>query len=435
MSTDDTSCPLVIVQGFLCPGAALWGNLDKFLNPSSSGTPRRRIIFAQVGPVSSLHDRACELYFALRGGTVDYGAGHSEVYGHARYGRTHSQGLYPQWSRHKPLHFLGHSIGGPTIVKLQDLMKTGYFGPDAHADMVLSINTISAPFRGTQLVYSLGERVDAAPAVRPLSIGSVIAKSVHLISFLSPLLPAALDLHAESRALSFRDISVPVFLKQLWRSDWAEGKDSTPYDVTFLSADERELNGEGRTNPNTFYRSHVASLDNRGGWRHLFLRPFILSPWRISSWIIGTFDFQKLNPAPSFLLQRQMQPKSGEIGFLAPAESGAPEIPQLGEEYRANDGVVPVFSQWHPLSCVVTSCRHHEHPSNSVSRDRLLPGIWNVHEIENASHISVAPIWFSNPQKEYWRDLGQWLKDIDMWFTSKPLQHAHPLGSNTIYYI
>lgn len=37
---------------------------------------------------------------------------------------------------------------------------------------------VSAPFRGTQLVYALEEREDAAPAVCPLSVGSAIAKGL-----------------------------------------------------------------------------------------------------------------------------------------------------------------------------------------------------------------------------------------------------------------
>src|ERR1700691_3982872 len=89
--------------------------------------------------------------------------------------------------------------GGPTIIKLQWLISIAFFGGDDHPDMILSVNSISAPFRGTQVVYPLGECEDAAPAVRPISVGSAIAKGVHLVSFLAPYLPKLLDLHAESR--------------------------------------------------------------------------------------------------------------------------------------------------------------------------------------------------------------------------------------------
>lgn len=37
--------------------------------------------------------RACELFFYLKGGTVDYGEERSEKYGHSRFGHTYHQGF------------------------------------------------------------------------------------------------------------------------------------------------------------------------------------------------------------------------------------------------------------------------------------------------------------------------------------------------------
>lgn len=139
-------------------------------------------------------------------------------------------------------------------------MSTGFFGKDVHPDMILSVTSVSAPFRGTQLVYTLGEREDAAPAVRPLSVGSAIAKGVHLVSFLSPFLPGSMDLHTESRALSYHQTSFSALLKQLWKSDWAESRDAAPFDVTFEAAEDREALSEGKLNPSTYYRNHVATM-------------------------------------------------------------------------------------------------------------------------------------------------------------------------------
>jgi len=75
---------------------------------------------------------------------------------------------------------------------------------------------------------------------------------------MSPLLPEAFDLHTEARLMSYRDISFISLLKQLWKSDWAESRDATPFDVTFESAEEREATSEGVVNPRTFYRSYAA---------------------------------------------------------------------------------------------------------------------------------------------------------------------------------
>ncbi|KAF8203011.1 alpha beta-hydrolase [Pholiota molesta] len=201
MASIDT-IPLVIVQGFLgTAGIVSW---DRHINTfGQDSLARRKILLPNLGPVSSLHDRACELYYSLAGGRVDYGAEHSSVHQHARYGRTFPIGLYPTWSKKQPLHFVGHSIGGPTVVKMQHLLQE-------------------------------------APDVRPFSLGSLLTKLIHVAAYLSPLLPSVFD--------------------QLWKSDWAASTDAVPYDMTFEAADHREEYLEGRPHPNTFYRSHVSRM-------------------------------------------------------------------------------------------------------------------------------------------------------------------------------
>ncbi|KII94120.1 hypothetical protein PLICRDRAFT_695164 [Plicaturopsis crispa FD-325 SS-3] len=422
---------VVIVEGFLggSGGRVLWGNFEEHLN-SGTGHDRmkRRAVFASVGPVSSLHDRACELFYALTGGTVDYGDQHCLEHRHSRYGRTIASGLYPEWSRDRPLHFLGHSMGGPTIIKLQYLLKTGFFGDRGNPDMVLSMTTISAPFRGTQLVYTLGEREDAAPAVKAFSLGGILAKGVHLISFLSPLLPRSLDLHTEARGLSYRETSLLGLLRQLWRSDWAESRDATPFDATFLAAEERESALEGELHPRTFYRSHVASMTKKSyphKNHHHPRRSYLFSPLYLPSRNMGVFDYTTLRPIPAFVhrIARDSQPPTSrnddedvERGLMQSSSS----VDVLGEEYWENDGVVPLFSQWHPFSCSNTSCRHLEATMPPHSQAEKLgeftprPAVWEVHHHDDANHTSLVSFWVgSEQQKKFWEDLGQWLRDVD----------------------
>jgi hypothetical protein len=109
-------------------------------------------------------------------------------------------------------------------------------------------------------VYTLGESTHNAPAVHPWSIGAMLAKAVHVLAYLSPSLPQALDLHTNSRRLSYTQITFWEFLRQLWRSDWAEGKDATPYAVTFEAAENLENMGEGSCNSRTFYTSYAAYM-------------------------------------------------------------------------------------------------------------------------------------------------------------------------------
>lgn len=106
----------------------------------------------------------------------------------------------------------------------------------------------------------MGEQTDSAPAVRSFSFGSALAKIVHVVSYLQPFLPSVVDFHTDSRSLTCRETSFSSFLKQLWRSDWAEGRDAAPFDMTFQGAEEREAKKEGVVNPNTFYQSYTATM-------------------------------------------------------------------------------------------------------------------------------------------------------------------------------
>lgn len=65
--------------------------------------------------------------------------------------------------------------------------------------------------------------------------------------------------------------------------------------------------------------------------------------------IIGTFDYSKLRPIPLFLAKENTNP--GQPKHSQDLEQAITHSSTLGEEYFANDGVVPIVSQWHPLSC------------------------------------------------------------------------------------
>lgn len=123
-----------------------------------------------------------------------------------------------------------------------------------------SLRTVSSPFRGTQLVYHVGEDASNAPDVRWFSLGYMLARCVYLLAYLAPILPAALDMHTESRSLSFYEIPVLSLLWSLWACEWAEAEDAAPFDVTFQASIHRETLREGATNPGTYYRSYVACI-------------------------------------------------------------------------------------------------------------------------------------------------------------------------------
>lgn len=92
--------PIVLVHGWIgwgrdeMHGYLYWGvqeDIQAHLNANGHETHS-----AAVGPISSNWDRACELFAYIKGGRVDYGAAHSALHGHLRFGRPF-RGLLRNW--------------------------------------------------------------------------------------------------------------------------------------------------------------------------------------------------------------------------------------------------------------------------------------------------------------------------------------------------
>jgi hypothetical protein len=120
--------------------------------------------------------------------------------------------------------------------------------------------------------------------------------------------------------------------------------------------------------------------------------------------------------ATSLLGTTQSQPDDMARGSEI-VETSTVAQEELGESHWANDGVVPTFSQFHPLSCHATRCRHRQFSRDSSTRREdifLEPGIWDVLLLDNVDHFTLVPLWRSTAkQKQFWIDLGEWLTAVD----------------------
>ncbi|KAF0686343.1 Aste57867_21845 [Aphanomyces stellatus] len=123
----------------------------------------------EVGVVSSDHDRACEAFYQLKGGRVDYGKDHSEQKGHARYGATYDNPMHPEWSEENPVHLIGHSFGGTTAIELYQLLCVDFFRVGSNHKWVKSIISIAAPLSGATLSPMLGSTMDAPTGFNTIS--------------------------------------------------------------------------------------------------------------------------------------------------------------------------------------------------------------------------------------------------------------------------
>ncbi|CAG8756549.1 14184_t:CDS:2, partial [Acaulospora morrowiae] len=110
-----------------------------------------------VSPSSfgSIHDRAVEIYYQIKGGRVDYGLRHSHQFGHKQHGATY-EGLIPDWSPENPIVLIGKGYGATTALHLQNLLTTNFFGQHTSGKMIKGVICLSAPHRGSTLPYYLG---------------------------------------------------------------------------------------------------------------------------------------------------------------------------------------------------------------------------------------------------------------------------------------
>lgn len=160
-----------------------------------------------MGGVSSDHDRACEVFYQLIGGKVDYGEKHAIDTGHDRYGETFDKPLHPSWNAKNPVHLLGHSYGSTTAIELFQLLCSDFFRVGSSHEWVASITCIAGPLTGSTLTHMMGVvngKVVCGGPNHLLSI--VLGVWIHLYWKFSWLKRAA-DLHMNHwKRYSLRDL-------------------------------------------------------------------------------------------------------------------------------------------------------------------------------------------------------------------------------------
>jgi len=161
--------PVILIHGYIgwgqeeMGGYNYWGgfnNLEKELRDQGY-----EVYSVSVGPVSSNWERAIEAYYQIKGGQIDYGEAHSDLYGVTRkpVGKVY-EGLYPQWDKDHPVHLIGHSMGGQTARMLLYQLKESFYIDDEaivkeesnllgsnSVNWIASITSIATPHNGTTL--------------------------------------------------------------------------------------------------------------------------------------------------------------------------------------------------------------------------------------------------------------------------------------------
>ncbi|KAI9116982.1 hypothetical protein K1719_011981 [Acacia pycnantha] len=81
--------PVVLVHGILGFGSGRLGGLSYFAGVEKKD---ERVLVPDLGSLTSIYDRAHELFYYLKGGQVDYGEEHNKDYGQSQFQQIYEHG-------------------------------------------------------------------------------------------------------------------------------------------------------------------------------------------------------------------------------------------------------------------------------------------------------------------------------------------------------
>ena len=149
--------PIILMHGFMgwgrdeMNGYYYWGGkMDLESHLKSLGYD---VYTVSVGPISSNWDRAVEMFYQIKGGSVDYGKVHSEKFKIKQFPDKNFKGLYPEWDEKNPVHIIAHSQGGQTARMLEHLLYSSFNKEDFPDPLSPLINPIF-PFETSKLRFS-----------------------------------------------------------------------------------------------------------------------------------------------------------------------------------------------------------------------------------------------------------------------------------------
>ncbi|RYR59330.1 hypothetical protein Ahy_A05g025198 isoform C [Arachis hypogaea] len=363
--------PIVLVHGIFGFGKGKLGALSYFAGAEKKD---ERVLVPDLGSLTSVHDRARELFYYLKGGQVDYGEEHSKACGHSQFGRIYEQGHYPEWDEDHPIHFVGHSAGAQVVRVMQQMLADkafkGYENTSEH--WVLSLTALSGALNGTTRTYLDGMRdLNANPrtiwdSFRPedgVSLKNVCLLQICRIGVLIydwfdiPWLKNYYNFGFDHFNMSWKKAGISGLVDCLLGNagPFASGDWILP-DLTIQGT--MKLNSQLRTFPDTYYFSYATKRTRK------------VRGITVPSGILG------IHP---LLFVRVLQMSQ----WTYPPNAPLPYKGYRDEDWHDNDGAMNTISMTHPRLPI-------EHPSHFVENDSdcqpLEPGIWYYKYVEG-DHI------------------------------------------------
>lgn len=350
---------------------------------------------ASCGPVSSFHDRACEVAAQIKGTRIDYGKDHSDKEQHEQYSDDYTnKEFFKNWSEENPVILIGHSAGAHTCLQLQQLLAEDYWGWGSNANWVEAVISISGVLNGSTLTYMLG--CNKKTGLLTGAIGSFLGNAIQIFAMVGGgSIDNIFDFNLDQWIGKGRGGNLHDVVSALKKSNYAKGEDNLAFDLTLQGC--FKANKTFKTNPNTYYLSIVTEQTTKA--------------WFTSSYF------------PDPLMNSILAIAAGYQGHIVQFE----EPPILGwgtgdldiDEWRENDGTVSSISQKYPFTTG-------NHPVGGkiafIVPSPLNKGKWYFEKAENITgrsfdHLDVVFGCFSDPtivgaQKRLYKKIYELLKSL-----------------------
>ena len=350
---------------------------------------------ASCGPVSSFHDRACEIAAQINGAQIDYGASHSEVEGHSQFSDDYTgQGFIPDWSEYNPAIIIGHSAGGHTALRLQQLLADDFWGWGSTAQWIEAVVCLSPVLNGSTLPYLLG--CDKQSGLLRGSFGPFLGKAIQFFAMagggsIDNVFDFDLDQWiGKDKGRNFQEI-----VATLDTSQFGKGKDNLAFDLTLQGA--YEANQVVQTNPQTYYLSLITEQTTKGWFTSFHYPDPLMNPS-----LAATAAYQGV-----------------VVDFDHPPIPGWGSGDLVIEKWRENDGAVSSISQRYPF----TGREHAVGGEGIFKRKPLLKGKWYYEKVQNLTgrsfdHLDIGFGCFTDPsligaQKTLYRNIFSRLRELD----------------------
>lgn len=377
---------IIFVHGFFGWGSnelmqclPYWGeakNADPFKDKNVS-----KAKFASVGPISSNHDRACELFYQIKGGDCDYGAEHAKKHKHQQILEQWEKGaqpLYSNWDESNPIHLVCHSQGTPTARMLQYLLQQNYFAPkhQTNANWIKSISSISGAHNGTTLLYSLGCSDTTGKVKDQPSLIRWFSNRLPYLTKHSAKLNYNFDLGQWGKMLNNDRVKPFIF-----------GEDNAFYDLSLHGM--HQCNQILKEYPETYYFSYTTQQTVKFPFTdsHIPGIRMNLLLWCFS-WLMGKYSFS----------EDFRKSLAGDYN---------------NSDWRKNDGITPTYAQEFPRYP-----KQHAHKYCSQNTTNFEPGLWHImeHELSAWDHwdVTIFPGFCKTRQKQrrFYQTLFNRLNDL-----------------------